>query len=123
MAQLDTQAGIDWTACELMEQIPGKVSGRPIVRGTRILPDGIVNSYDMGESIEEVREGFPSLSVDQMKRLIDASGLKRRCNLGRAYPRQPDSSPSGPPKRLGPKSVSICTNTGHCQPDAGGSHR
>src|ERR1700721_3131522 len=45
----------------------------------------------------------------------DATGLKRRCNFGRAYPRQPDSSPSGPPKRLGPKSVSICTNTGHCQ--------
>jgi hypothetical protein len=34
MAKLDTQAGIDWTACELIEQIPGKVSGRPIVRGT-----------------------------------------------------------------------------------------
>src|SRR3984957_14497926 len=45
----------------------------------------------------------------------EASGLKRRCNLGRAYPRQPGSSPSGPPKRLGPKSVNICTNAGHCQ--------
>jgi hypothetical protein len=29
--------GIDWTACELIEQIPGKVSGRPIVRRTRII--------------------------------------------------------------------------------------
>src|ERR1700722_5362186 len=44
-----------------------------------------------------------------------ASGLNRRCNLGRAYPRQPASSPSGPPSRLGPKSVSICTNSSHCQ--------
>jgi uncharacterized protein (DUF433 family) len=77
MAQLDTQAGIDWTACELIEQIPGKVSGRPIVRGTRILPDGIVNSYDMGESIEELREGFPSLSVDQIKRLIEFAHAQR----------------------------------------------
>ncbi len=77
MAKLDTQAGIDWTACELIEQIPGKVSGRPIVRGTRILPDGIVNSYDMGESIEELREGFPSLSVDQIKRLIEFAHTQR----------------------------------------------
>jgi len=44
MAKLDTPAGIDWTACELIEQIPSKVSGRPIVRGTRIMPEGIVNS-------------------------------------------------------------------------------
>ena len=71
MAKLDTQAGIDWTACELIEQIPGKVSGRPIVRGTRIMPDGIVNSYDMGESIEDIHEDWPSLSIAQIKRLIE----------------------------------------------------
>jgi uncharacterized protein (DUF433 family) len=56
MPKLDTHAGIDWTACELIEQIPGKVSGRPIVRGTRIMPDGVVNSYDMGESIEDIHQ-------------------------------------------------------------------
>jgi len=77
MAQLDIQAGVDWTACELIEQIPGKVSGRHIVRGTRILPDGIVNSYDMGESIEELREDWPSLSVDQIKRLIEFAHAQR----------------------------------------------
>ena len=58
-------------ACELIEQIPGKVSGRPIVRGTRILPDAIVDSYDLGETIDELREGFPSLSVVQIQRLIE----------------------------------------------------
>lgn len=71
MQKLDTQAGVDWTAYELIEQIPGKVSGRPIVRGTRIMPEGIVNSYDMGESIEHIHEDWPSLSVAQMKRLIE----------------------------------------------------
>lgn len=69
MAHLRTQ--VDWKACELIEEIPGKVSGRPIVRGTRILPDAIVDSYDMGESIEELHEGFPALSVAQIKRLIE----------------------------------------------------
>jgi hypothetical protein len=44
MARIDTASEIDWTQCELIEQVPGKVSGRPIVRGTRILPDAIVNS-------------------------------------------------------------------------------
>jgi uncharacterized protein (DUF433 family) len=72
----------DWMDCELIEQIPGKVSGRPIVRGTRILPDAIVNSYDMGESIEDLREGFPSLSVTQIQRLIEFAHSRR------ALPRQ-----------------------------------
>ena len=75
MAQARTE--IDWTACELIEQIPGKVSGRPIVRGTRILPDAIVDSYDLGESIEELQEGFPALSTAQIKRLIEFAHAQR----------------------------------------------
>ena len=77
MANLQTHASIDWTACELIEQVPGKVSGRPIVRGTRIMPDGIVNSYDMGGSIDEIREDWPSLSVAQIKRLIEYAHARR----------------------------------------------
>lgn len=71
MPNLHTASDIDWLACELIERIPGKVSGRPIVRGTRILPDAIVDSYDVGETIEELVEGFPSLSIDQITRLIE----------------------------------------------------
>lgn len=73
---------IDWTACELIERVSGKVSGRPIVRGTRILPDAIVDSYDMGESIEELHEGFPALSVEQIKRLIEFAHAQRGQPVG-----------------------------------------
>ena len=77
LKNVDTDSDIDWMACELIEQIPGKVSGRPIVRGTRILPDAIVDSYDLGETIDELREGFPSLSVAQIKRLIEFAHAQR----------------------------------------------
>jgi len=70
MANLATDVEIDWMACELIESVPGKVSGRPVVRGTRIMPDAIVGSYDLGETIEELHEGFPTLSVAQIERLI-----------------------------------------------------
>jgi uncharacterized protein (DUF433 family) len=73
-----TEVSIDWMACELIEQIPGKVSGRPIVRCTRILPDAIVNGYEMGESIEDLREGFPSLSIEQIERLIAFAQTQRQ---------------------------------------------
>jgi uncharacterized protein (DUF433 family) len=71
MAGIDTASDIDWTRCELIERMPGKVSGRPTVRGTRIMPDAIVGSYDLGETIEELCEGFPTLSSAQIKRLIE----------------------------------------------------
>ncbi|MGD0734241.1 MAG: DUF433 domain-containing protein [Terracidiphilus sp.] len=77
MAIAQTELEIDWTACELIERVPGKVSGRPVVRGTRILPDAIVGSYDLGETIDELHEGFPSLSVAQIERLIEFAHAQR----------------------------------------------
>jgi uncharacterized protein (DUF433 family) len=59
MAKVDTALGIDWTQCELIECVPGKVSGRPVVRGTRIMPDAIVGSYELGETIESFTRDFP----------------------------------------------------------------
>jgi uncharacterized protein (DUF433 family) len=78
MANVETELAIDWMACELIEAVPGKVSGRPVVRGTRILPDAIVGSFDLGETIEELREGFPSLTESQIRRLIEFAQAQRR---------------------------------------------
>jgi uncharacterized protein (DUF433 family) len=78
MANTYIDSEIDWLACELIETVPGKVSGRPVVRGTRIMPDPIVNSYELGDSIEEIHEGFPTLSVVQIKRLVDFAHEQRR---------------------------------------------
>jgi len=69
---------IDWLACELIEQVPGKVSGRPIIRGTRILPDAIVNSYDAGETLGEIHEDYPGLSEAQIQRLIEFAHARRK---------------------------------------------
>ena len=78
MARTDIPSQIDWTQCELIEQIPGKVSGRPIVRGTRILPDAIVNSYDAGEPLDLIHENYPGLSIAQIQRLIEFTHARRR---------------------------------------------
>lgn len=77
MTAVDRDSETNWTACELIEQVPGKVSGRPVVRGTRIPPDAIVDSYDLGETVDELREGFPSLTVAQIKRLIEFAHEQR----------------------------------------------
>jgi len=35
------------------------------------MPDAIVGSYELGETIEELRKGFPSLSEGQIRGLIE----------------------------------------------------
>jgi uncharacterized protein (DUF433 family) len=68
---------VDWTDCGLVERIEGKVSGRPVVRGTRILADTIVTDYELGSPIEEIQENYPTLSRDTIKLLISFAAAHR----------------------------------------------
>ena len=61
---------MDWSGCELVEVIPGKVSGAPLLKGTRLPVDVILDSYDFGTSIEDIAENYPSASVETIKALI-----------------------------------------------------
>ena len=61
---------VDWTGCELVERVPGKVSGRPLVRGTRILADTIVEDAELGSSVDEIHENYPDFAVADIQRLI-----------------------------------------------------
>jgi uncharacterized protein (DUF433 family) len=60
---------MDWTGCDLVERVPGKVSGKPLVKGTRILADQIVEDAALGSSIEEIAENYPSLSIAKIRKL------------------------------------------------------
>jgi uncharacterized protein (DUF433 family) len=74
-----TDSYIDWTGCELVERIPGKVSGRPIVRGTRILADTIVQDAELGSSVDEIHENYPDLPLTTIRRLI--AFARAQCGL------------------------------------------
>jgi uncharacterized protein (DUF433 family) len=61
---------IDWSGCPDVERIPGKVSGQPVVVGTRILAQGVVdNAYDYTPE-ELASEHFPGLGVERARRII-----------------------------------------------------
>jgi uncharacterized protein (DUF433 family) len=55
---------MDWTGCELVEVIPGKVSGKPLVVGTRIPADLVVDLVDSGYKMKEILEDYPSLTPE-----------------------------------------------------------
>ena len=68
---------IDWTGCDLVERVPGKVSGKPIIRGTRILADTIVQDAQLGSSLVEIHENYPDLTLAAIQRLISFAESSR----------------------------------------------
>ena len=61
---------MDWSGCDLVEVVPGKVSGQPLIKGTRILADTIEQYSARGATIEEILEDFPSLSEQIILRMV-----------------------------------------------------
>jgi len=49
---------MDWSGCEIVEVVPGKVGGVPLVRGTRVPADQVVESLDGGETVEEIAYNY-----------------------------------------------------------------
>jgi len=62
---------IDWSKCPDVERITGKVSGRWVVRDTRIPVEAIIDNSDDGFSPEEIAsEIYECLSVERACRII-----------------------------------------------------
>jgi uncharacterized protein (DUF433 family) len=49
---------IDWSECPLVEVKPGVQSGTPVLLGTRMPVDAIVDNFDYGVSVAEIVEQF-----------------------------------------------------------------
>jgi uncharacterized protein (DUF433 family) len=49
---------VDWTLCDIVEMVPGRLSGAPVVKNTRLPVDAILINYDAGLDPEEVATIF-----------------------------------------------------------------
>lgn len=49
---------LDWSQCPLVEINPRVQSGTPVLRGTRMPANAIVDNYDHGLSVAEISEQF-----------------------------------------------------------------
>jgi uncharacterized protein (DUF433 family) len=67
---MSNAAQIAWEDCNLVERVPGKVSGQPIIKGTRILADVIVEEFESGCPLDEIQENYPKLSKDTILQLV-----------------------------------------------------
>jgi len=50
---------------------PKICSGKPVIRGTRILVTSILSQLAAGESFEKIRHGFPGLADEDIRSAIE----------------------------------------------------
>jgi uncharacterized protein (DUF433 family) len=60
---------LDWSLCPAVEQIPGKVSGAWLFRGTRVPVSAIFENLK-SSTLEEVLENFP-VTREQVQTVLD----------------------------------------------------
>ncbi len=56
---------------ERIEIDPAICSGKPVIRGTRILVTSILSQLAGGESFEAIRKGFPGLTDDDVRAALE----------------------------------------------------
>src|SRR5258708_1458623 len=77
-AQIMATETLDWSDCPLVEVIPGKVSGAPLLKNTRLPVDAITGNYDAfrdeglspDEAIAETLDCYPEAGLDAIKAIL-----------------------------------------------------
>ena len=70
---------VDWSGCPLVEVIPGKVSGAPLLINTRLPVEAITGNYDAfreegfspDDAISETLDCYPEVSLEAIKALLE----------------------------------------------------
>ena len=71
---------LDWSNCPLVEIDPSRVSGRPVLKGTRMPVEDVIANYEYGVSISEISTQF-QIPATIIKELL--SYVERRHALAR----------------------------------------
>ena len=65
-----TEAAVDWSKCEDVESVPGKVSGAWVLKGTRVQAQAVVDNARDGFTAEEIATEIFELPVDVVWRIL-----------------------------------------------------
>ena len=60
---------MDWSDCQLVEVKPGVQRGRPVLKGTRMPVDDIVDNWEAGVDEPEIAVNF-QLPIDEVKAIL-----------------------------------------------------
>lgn len=65
------RAALDWSQCQAVESVPGKMSGAWVLRNTRMPVAMIFESLEAGASLDNIMEWYDGLDRDQLKAVIE----------------------------------------------------
>lgn len=71
-------ASVDWSDCPLVEVIPGKVSGAPLLKNTRLPVEAITGNYDAfrseglspDDAVAETLDCYPEAGADAIRAIV-----------------------------------------------------
>jgi uncharacterized protein (DUF433 family) len=61
----------------VIERVPGKLSGAPVVKGTRIPVSAIMDNFNHGATPAEIADLYDGLDVETVERVIEEAGGAR----------------------------------------------
>ncbi len=62
---------IDWSQCEAVERIPGKVGGIWLFRDTRVPVKALFENLEGGATVGEFLEWFPGVQPHQVEAVLE----------------------------------------------------
>jgi len=61
----------DWSHCEVVESVPGRVSGVWVFRGTRIPVATVFENLEDGLTVDEIVSMFDGLQPEQVRAVLE----------------------------------------------------
>lgn len=55
---------MDWTECAVVETVPGKMGGQPVIKGTRLRPQDLIVNREQG--FDWIIENYGGVTREQI---------------------------------------------------------
>jgi uncharacterized protein (DUF433 family) len=72
---------IDWSRCQDVESVPDRCHGAPVVKGTRIMVQRILDNAEAGCSAEEIAREIYDLDLEVVRRVLRFARLAEAASL------------------------------------------
>ena len=71
MAERKPIMSLDWSQCEAVESVPGKMSGAWVFRGTRLPAAAVFENLEDGLTIDQLIQLYDGLTREQVQAVLE----------------------------------------------------
>jgi uncharacterized protein (DUF433 family) len=75
-------ANLNWSECAAIETVPGKMSGQPVIKGTRVRPVDLLVNREQGVPWLVENFGIPAVTVREIFDFADRHKRARAPAVG-----------------------------------------